>query len=471
MLGRLIAYKKSEHPTSIELLSKKPIGQFSKSKLGTQLTRRRWLVMFLLGLTALTIEAIEHYRAGGAFVSVHFISEILFFAVIIPTLGVFLLGLLARSETERDLVVQNFNQHLIFGKELITTPIWEDLVTKAIELPKSIVPIENICLRVYNRKKAQFETVAFWSADPDTSLQVAPQFCVEDCSNCSRASTNNLDPLSSILEKKESFTPGDSQKYCLPLAYGGSVIATLHFSVPGGVTVSKDQAHAMISLAPELAIAIDRARLQTSNTKRAEAIMAERRRIATELHDNLGQNISFLRLKLDQLTNEDTLQGIAAIRKDLVYMNNIANEAYVQVRGTLDALHASSQVNFSEAMRIQSEAVAERTNLKVVLTNQGQPCELPPHVQHQVLYICREALNNIEKHANAQLVEIDLIWGEYDLTVKIVDDGQGFDPHAVNYDGHYGLTIMQERVEEINGQLKITSDLSKGTILTLKLPI
>jgi signal transduction histidine kinase len=97
---------------------------------------------------------------------------------------------------------------------------------------------------------------------------------------------------------------------------------------------------------------------------------------------------------------------------------------------------------------------------------------LPPVVQQQLLYLFQEALNNVAKHAGAQQVDICLSWTEDTLTAALADDGCGFDVADMEWaPGHYGLRIMQERAEEINGQLTISSRPGRGTQLLLQLPL
>jgi len=92
-------------------------------------------------------------------------------------------------------------------------------------------------------------------------------------------------------------------------------------------------------------------------------------------------------------------------------------------------------------------------------------------VQQQVLYLFQEVLTNVAKHAKAQQVGIDLLWSETALTVKLSDDGQGFDPEIIQPEGHFGLMLMRERAREINGRLTLTSNPAAGTNLTLWLPL
>jgi signal transduction histidine kinase len=152
-------------------------------------------------------------------------------------------------------------------------------------------------------------------------------------------------------------------------------------------------------------------------------------------------------------------------------MQVVADEAFDQMRRTLAVLHPSSDKDLIGALSAHIEVVSNRTQFEVHLENHGDPIALSPLVQRQVLYICREAMYNIEKHANAQHVNIRLVWEEDLLTVKISDDGSGFLPNEINWENHYGITIMHERADDINGRITINSGLNTGTEVILQLPL
>jgi len=149
----------------------------------------------------------------------------------------------------------------------------------------------------------------------------------------------------------------------------------------------------------------------------------------------------------------------------------VANQGYELVRGMLAAALPSNASDLATALLVQARLAGQRAGFKVQLTSQGQPGYIPPIVQQQLLYLFQEALNNVEKHAGAGQVTIDLAWGTDSLTISLSDDGQGFDPAGVLSGSRFGLAIMQERAREINGQLSITSCPDMGTRLVLRLPL
>jgi two-component system nitrate/nitrite sensor histidine kinase NarX len=123
------------------------------------------------------------------------------------------------------------------------------------------------------------------------------------------------------------------------------------------------------------------------------------------------------------------------------------------------------------ALLVQARAVGKRAKFKVHLTSTGQACPLAPVVQQQLLYILQEALANVEKHAHARRVEINLAWTEAALTVTLADDGRGFPMEMPKLEGHFGLAIMQERAQQIKGHLTLSPGSERGVQLSLRLPL
>jgi nitrate/nitrite-specific signal transduction histidine kinase len=152
-------------------------------------------------------------------------------------------------------------------------------------------------------------------------------------------------------------------------------------------------------------------------------------------------------------------------------MRTTADEAYQQVRSTLNELNPIQPTDLTTMVLKQALAISKRSGFNLRTNQMGSPFALPAEVRQQILYIAREALHNIEKHARANRVIIQYLWLEHELIMKINDDGVGFDPRSVPVEGHYGLWIMQNRAIEIGGTLKINRlDEPCGTEVTLWVP-
>ncbi len=212
-------------------------------------------------------------------------------------------------------------------------------------------------------------------------------------------------------------------------------------------------------------------------TKRVhnDASLAERQRIARDLHDSLAQNLAYLHLKLDQLhaTNDASLTEIVSIQDELAHMRQIADDAYEQVRATLNDLRSDTAIpiDLQAQLRTYATEIVQKKNPAIAVTCSVNASLLCQIVKRTVLNISQEALNNVVKHAQASQVTIRLATHQSDTILTITDNGKGISlPDKDSHNGHYGLEIMRERAEEIGGQLAITSAPDRGTTIEARFP-
>lgn len=97
--------------------------------------------------------------------------------------------------------------------------------------------------------------------------------------------------------------------------------------------------------------------------------------------------------------------------------------------------------------------------------------ELPHDIEEELFYLSMEALNNALKHAGASEVLLSLDSEQDSLTLKVEDNGRGFDPELANSQGGIGLSSMIERAEKIGGSFSIQSDTDAGTVVSVKIPL
>jgi signal transduction histidine kinase len=115
--------------------------------------------------------------------------------------------------------------------------------------------------------------------------------------------------------------------------------------------------------------------------------------------------------------------------------------------------------------------LGERANFRVGWRAQGDPVALPPETRREVILVLAEALANVERHADATLVDMMLVWEPHCMRLTMTDDGRGFDAGSVSADGGMGLWVMRQRAQEIGGQLELASSGGRGTTITLMVPI
>jgi signal transduction histidine kinase len=209
-----------------------------------------------------------------------------------------------------------------------------------------------------------------------------------------------------------------------------------------------------------------------------EARVSERTRIARDLHDTLLQ--SFQGLMLHFQTGIDLLPGRPAeARKTLEIAIDRADQAIAEGRDAVQGLRASTvETNdLASAIRVLGEELrVEGTNQNSALFEmevEGTPQNLHPILRDEVYRITGEALRNAFRHARAQRIEVEILYGERSFRLRIRDDGKGIDPTLLSGDGpagHYGLHGMRERAKLVGGRLAVWSKLDSGTEVELSIP-
>lgn len=202
-----------------------------------------------------------------------------------------------------------------------------------------------------------------------------------------------------------------------------------------------------------------------------QAALAERTRLAREIHDGLAQTLGYLKLRTAQIASWLQEGKSGRVEEGLADIRKLLNEAYTDAREAIDGLHLQNadgdigewMVEVLSEFEMLSGLPVESTSLPQVT--------LPLEVQLQLQRIIQETLSNIRKHAQASRV-----WFEWQVTdgwldLNVHDDGCGFDPEVVPPLDRHGLRIMQERAKLLRAELQITSRPNSGTTVTIELPL
>lgn len=267
-----------------------------------------------------------------------------------------------------------------------------------------------------------------------------------------------------------------------PLRVGNQIIGALCVvrSGNGGETVpvpfDLDEERALTMLANSAAIAINNTRLVENERYQTEhaAILAERDRLAAELHDNLAQTLSFLNIKTDHLEDMLAAGQIAKAKNELEGMRSAIGTAYGQVRTALTDLLESSPDpgDFVDNLSTCVADLSDELGFTVAFNLPDPSALLLPHgTQTQILHIIREALVNVHRHAQVEQAHVRIELADGWAHIIVEDDGCGFDPLAEIKDNHLGLRIMQTRAERTGGTFTINSSPDKGTKLVASFPL
>lgn len=199
--------------------------------------------------------------------------------------------------------------------------------------------------------------------------------------------------------------------------------------------------------------------------------LEERARMARDVHDGLVQELWLARLTHGQLVRALATAGgstnglsVAARRVD-----SILEEALAEARQVVVTLQPHDHDGFGGLLARFVEDYADRFGLDVECSISRDPMDLPTEQQGEILRICREALNNARKHADATVVLVTLEQLPEALRLTVADDGAGFDP--VDARRGFGLQSMQDRAARIGGKLEIESVPTRGTRVVFDLPV
>ena len=198
----------------------------------------------------------------------------------------------------------------------------------------------------------------------------------------------------------------------------------------------------------------------------------ERRRIARNIHDQLGQQITALRMSLERLKMQTVEAPTLAQAERAQHLaeeldRSIDFLTWELTPATLDHLGLSS------ALRDLVDGWSDRFHIAAEYSLIGTPARLPAHVEANLYRLAQEALHNVFKHARASRAIVSLEWSATALVLTVADDGQGFDTREVGQrqPDCLGLASMRERATLVGGELTLRSAPGQGTAISVRVPM
>jgi len=202
-----------------------------------------------------------------------------------------------------------------------------------------------------------------------------------------------------------------------------------------------------------------------------QTMLAERTRLAREIHDGLAQTLGYLKLQTAQLKNFFSRGDMERLKQGLDACHNALVDAYEDARQTIDGLRiAPSQDGLTGWLEQSAIEFQENTGLQVALEGFDEGGELAPEVQAQLIRIVQEALSNARKHAQAQRVWVSYRRNKAELILEIRDDGRGFSPEDVPGPSRHGMRGMRERADLIGAEFQVISLPGEGTTIRVCVP-
>jgi PAS domain S-box-containing protein len=199
-----------------------------------------------------------------------------------------------------------------------------------------------------------------------------------------------------------------------------------------------------------------------------------RRRLATDLHDSIGQTLAMCKLKLDELRSQGSL---AVLANDLDHIATLLDRA---IQGTRSlTFELSPPVLYELGIEAALESLVERmqqvngTQIKLIAHGGSKP--LTEDIAALCFRAVQELLVNVIKHADARKIEVSTRRDRGRIRITVADDGIGFDPREIisrkGGKGGFGLFSIRERLQHLGGSLKVDSKLGQGTRVTLSAPL
>jgi signal transduction histidine kinase len=200
------------------------------------------------------------------------------------------------------------------------------------------------------------------------------------------------------------------------------------------------------------------------------AVFEERNRMARDIHDTLAQGFTGVIVQLEAADDAISLGSRKEADNHLHRAGELARRSLSEARRSVHALRpqALQEHNFWDALKGIIKSTTVGTALHTDFQTYGRLPELPQSWQENLLHIGQEALTNTLKYAHARHFETRLTYKAKRLCLELRDDGDGFKAKD-RHDG-VGLRGMRERVEQMGGELEITSSRRKGTTITVLLP-
>lgn len=249
-----------------------------------------------------------------------------------------------------------------------------------------------------------------------------------------------------------------------PIQLQDRVIGFIHLVSENIDFFNEEHAARLVAFSKLAAIALQNARL--FNQSRQLAAFEERQRLARDLHDSVSQTLFTCRTMSETALrrwDKDPARAYELIRD----VNQLTATALAEMRILLLELRPSAltHIGLKQLFEQYLQPIQDRREFELVMSLDDIP-PLPPKVQIALYRIAQEALNNIDKHAQASQVEIRAVDGNDGVTLSIRDNGGGFELDEVSATS-FGLGIMRERADEIGASIEINSKMGQGTAITV----
>ena len=314
----------------------------------------------------------------------------------------------------------------------------------------------------------------------DDALQVGMHFVIEDISNDPARiiladgrtavwSTADLPgPFADL--KRYFIASGVSALLIAPMMMAGQLAGMIGIRFTGSRVFEAEEIELTKALAHQATLAIRLMRL--SQQSREAAVLAERNRMARDIHDTLAQGFTGVIVQLEAAKGTLVRHDDTGTNVHIERASELARESLSEARRSVRALRPRSLRNATLCAALEDllKKMTACAQLQASFQVFGLERVIPAQWEEDLLRIAQEALTNTIKHGRARTFRITLRFGQEVIELQLADDGRGFDIDA-EHDG-FGLMGMKERVERMKGDFTIRSAQGHGTelVVTLRIP-
>lgn len=204
---------------------------------------------------------------------------------------------------------------------------------------------------------------------------------------------------------------------------------------------------------------------------RFRAIMAERARVAHEMHDTLAQSFAGVAFQI-QAAKNNSPQGDAVLERHLNLALDMVRHSHSEAHRSIVMLRPQAldeTTNLQEALQQSIERMTEGCAINVNFVVNGTQVSLPLFVEDGLYRVAQESIANALRHGNPNSLRITLDYGAGTVTLTVMDDGSGFDPSQLGKNG-FGLSGMRQRIRALHGTFTISSERGEGTQVRAEVP-
>ncbi len=412
-------------------------------------------------------------------------------------------GIMAlRTRSERDqaeralrLYAERLKNMREIDQAILTAQTPEAIAQAALSHLRRLVPYQWASIVGYNTQDDQTMTLVADIKGEDTDETFAspgtrlPLITTSKQANEDVETTHYEEDIHRLEEQtpalKELYDFGIRSYISAPLIADSLLIGGINLGATRPYAFTEQHISIVHEVADQMAVAINHARLfqevqegrerlQKLSRRLMEIQEVERHHIARELHDEIGQSLTAVKISLQAILRQRDALALSPALKESI---KIVDGALEQVRNLSLDLRPSllDDLGLEAALRWYIDRQAQWAGFKVELVTHLQVPRLSPDLETVCFRVTQEAMTNIVRHAQASHVYVDLHQYKQELHLIIRDDGKGFDVHAAQErairGSSLGLLGMQERVSFAGGKIEILSTPKKGTEILASFPI